>query len=516
MADLKKIKLPSGAVVDITDSRIPALSGNGGKVLTVNSSGDAMEWSNAASGNSEFVVNFVLRYEENEGALPSFYIVSCDKTIQQMIEAKNQGYNIAANATVQDFYEDEGLGIVMYFTHTEILTYMNIYGISFDGKVWGIFAQYRFSLTGAQSEDSDNWEVSIFYDINNVSGGGNVNGSQLFIEQNQINRIYLNNNIQEPDNDKFVYLNAATAVRVNGNTYNVDDAGTVDIGTISGGSGGTGATTPQELGIGYGTCTTAAATVAKVVNMSGYQQKNGGLIAVYFTYNVPANATLNVNGTGACRIRLNNNQITAGQINAGQTALFAFYINASGQKYYQLLAVNVDINALASSIATLQTTTGNHTTAISNAEGKISSLQTLQITANGDTSTLNNYAANLGTVTNFEITGYDVMTASTSPTVTFGVKHGYRILRYSNATAITLILNTTNNADNYVLICNENTRDLVVTLRPPQYNGAAVANYVVPSTTITIPAGKCMELSYIANANFGAVTVGNELIPTFA
>jgi len=51
----------------------------------------------------------------------------------------------------------------------------------------------------------------------------------------------------------------------------------------------------QSLGNGYGTCTTAEATVAKAASLSGYNLIVNGFVAVKFTYAVPANATLNIN-----------------------------------------------------------------------------------------------------------------------------------------------------------------------------------------------------------------------------
>ncbi|MBO5752466.1 MAG: hypothetical protein J6S69_02080, partial [Proteobacteria bacterium] len=49
----------------------------------------------------------------------------------------------------------------------------------------------------------------------------------------------------------------------------------------------------------YGTCSTSAATAAKVVSLSGFTLATGARIAVKFTYsNTASNPTLNVNGTG--------------------------------------------------------------------------------------------------------------------------------------------------------------------------------------------------------------------------
>lgn len=62
----------------------------------------------------------------------------------------------------------------------------------------------------------------------------------------------------------------------------------------------------------YGTCSTAAGTVAKAVTLSGFSLYTGAMVSVYFTYaNTAASPTLNVNGTGAKSIRVNNAAITS-------------------------------------------------------------------------------------------------------------------------------------------------------------------------------------------------------------
>lgn len=54
----------------------------------------------------------------------------------------------------------------------------------------------------------------------------------------------------------------------------------------------------------YGTCSTAAATVAKVVSCAGFTLETGATVAVKFTYTSTASSpTLNVNSTGAIAIK---------------------------------------------------------------------------------------------------------------------------------------------------------------------------------------------------------------------
>lgn len=105
-----------------------------------------------------------------------------------------------------------------------------------------------------------------------------------------------------------------------------------------------------SLGQGYGTCATAAATAAKVVTLSNYSLSLGGIVAVKFTYAVPANATMNINSKGAKNIYFGGAAITANVIKAGDIATFMY----DGTQY-QLLSVD----RWHDDIASLQTTMSN-------------------------------------------------------------------------------------------------------------------------------------------------------------
>lgn len=111
--------------------------------------------------------------------------------------------------------------------------------------------------------------------------------------------------------------------------------------------------TNQSLGHGYATCTTAEATTAKVATLSGYTKTLYGIVAVKFTYAVPANATLNINNRGANAIYYRGSAITAGVIKAGNTATFMY-----DGSYYQLLTIDKltasDVGAVSRSGDTLE------------------------------------------------------------------------------------------------------------------------------------------------------------------
>lgn len=82
--------------------------------------------------------------------------------------------------------------------------------------------------------------------------------------------------------------------------------------------------TPQSLGSGYGTCSTAASTTAKVVTLSSYSLVVNGIVAVKFTNAVPASATLNINNRGAKAILYRGSAITDGIIAAGDIGVFIY------------------------------------------------------------------------------------------------------------------------------------------------------------------------------------------------
>lgn len=92
--------------------------------------------------------------------------------------------------------------------------------------------------------------------------------------------------------------------------------------------------TNAALGQGYGTCTTAAATAAKVVTLSSYALTSNGIVAVKFDNDVPANATMNINSKGAKAIYDGDAPIADGVIRAGDVATFIY------NTYYRLIAIN--------------------------------------------------------------------------------------------------------------------------------------------------------------------------------
>ena len=81
---------------------------------------------------------------------------------------------------------------------------------------------------------------------------------------------------------------------------------------------------PQELGFGYGTCTSAASTVAKRGTLANYILTDGGIVVIAFTNDVHAGDTLNINSQGAKALYYQGAAIASGVINGGDTVTFAY------------------------------------------------------------------------------------------------------------------------------------------------------------------------------------------------
>ncbi len=134
--------------------------------------------------------------------------------------------------------------------------------------------------------------------------------------------------------------------------------------------------TNVKLGHGYATCSTAAATTAKTATLSSYTLTTGGIVAVKFTYAVPASATLNINSKGAKSIYFRGAAITGDVIKAGDVATFIY------SSQYHLISIDRwqnDITTLQTDLDTLESTVSgkansSHTHAISDVTNLQSSL----------------------------------------------------------------------------------------------------------------------------------------------
>jgi hypothetical protein len=105
-----------------------------------------------------------------------------------------------------------------------------------------------------------------------------------------------------------------------------------------------------SLGQGYGTQSNSSAATAITSSISSYALSSGGIVTIKFTYDVPANATLNINSKGAKAIYNQGAAIAAGVITAGDTATFIY------STYYHLIAVDSwqDKQDVISDLATIR------------------------------------------------------------------------------------------------------------------------------------------------------------------
>ena len=106
-------------------------------------------------------------------------------------------------------------------------------------------------------------------------------------------------------------------------------------------------------GFGYATQNNSSTSSSITATLSNYQQTEGGIVCVKFTYDVPANSTLNINNAGARSIKHKGSNITAGIIKAGDLVTFVFYNNE-----YQILAIDssytkAEIDSMIGNIETL-------------------------------------------------------------------------------------------------------------------------------------------------------------------
>lgn len=96
-----------------------------------------------------------------------------------------------------------------------------------------------------------------------------------------------------------------------------------------------GSSSPEGLGFGYGTCSTAYITSEKAVTLSGFVLTKNGIVSITFSNAVASNATLNVNSTGAKAIHHKGAALLNNIILAGDTVTFIY-----DGTYFNLIAID--------------------------------------------------------------------------------------------------------------------------------------------------------------------------------
>lgn len=121
----------------------------------------------------------------------------------------------------------------------------------------------------------------------------------------------------------------------------------------------------EENVVHYTTCSTAAATAAKVVTLDNFVLTTGAKLYIRFTVtNTAASPTLNVNSTGAKPIQYRNAAISAGYLAANRTYCFIY----NGSSYELVGDINIDTNTKVTQ--TVTTTNNEYPILLSNDANK--------------------------------------------------------------------------------------------------------------------------------------------------
>ena len=168
-------------------------------------------------------------------------------------------------------------------------------------------------------------------------------------------------------------FNGTANITIDTTRVNLEDAGMS--GELPIAHGGTGRTDGKAVGLvtartidgvsfdgtanvsHFGTCSTAAATAAKVVSCSGFTLTTGARIIVQFTVtNSAVSPTLNVNNTGAKAITYRNAAISAGYLAANRVYEFVY----DGTNYELIGDINTDTNTDTKVTQTVTTTNAEY------------------------------------------------------------------------------------------------------------------------------------------------------------
>ena len=239
--------------------------------------------------------------------------------------------------------------------------------------------------------------------------GGTVNVPQITVDAKGRSTTIVNRAIKLPAAPTTVTGNAGTATKLQtartiaisggatGTSTSFDGSANITIpvtaldvskataGTLSTARGGTGRTDGKAVALAtartidgisfdgsanrirYGSCSTAAATVEKIVSLTGFTLATGAEVTVRFTVtNTAASPTLNVNNTGAKPIVYRNAAISAGYLAANRIYKFVY----DGSQYELIGDINTDTNNKVTMTVTttdteypiLTTYAGNRTT----------------------------------------------------------------------------------------------------------------------------------------------------------
>ena len=251
----------------------------------------------------------------------------------------------------------------------------------------------------------------------------------------------------------------------------------------------------------FGTCSTAAATAAKVVSCTGFTLATGAIITVKFSAtNTAANPTLNVNSTGAKAIMYRGSAISAGYLAANRVYTFVY----DGTDYELIGDINTDTNTTYSTgTATTAGLTKLYTGTGTNTNGTM--------TQNAITTALTGKANSSHTHTSANITDFEEAVGELLPTIPTKLPNPYTLTftgavstTYDGSAARTVNIPTSGSTDADLIIrlnggTTEGTNQFTfngsaaktVNITPAAIGAAALSHgtHVTYSTTAPLAAG---------------------------
>lgn len=165
-------------------------------------------------------------------------------------------------------------------------------------------------------------------------------------------------------------------------------------------------TSITQLKATYATCSTAAGTAAKIATCASFSLRVGALVSVKFTYaNNIANPTLNVNGTGAKAIRLNNVALPKDcWWKAGDLVTFVYdgtyWCLVDGATLSQLTSTREEVSSLKQTSSEISASVSTLSTDMGTAKTNISALQATYAVCSTAAAT----AAKVASLSNFKLT----------------------------------------------------------------------------------------------------------------
>lgn len=288
-------------------------------------------------------------YSNTSGAAINLYEVAKSGTVDVVVTATDsRGYTVSSTKqiTVIPYTKPKVSSISLRRTNDieaemQLVFNGSISPITVDGtqKNSLLYVQYRYKLTSATSYGSYTTITSSVTQSGTSFSYSNLELCSLDANSSYDFHVYIRDQLNAMSALSLYFtvpqgtpLVALRKKKVGINTPTPDSAiHVVGDGHFEGDVRIEGTLTPDNIDYDFekpyfGTCATAAATVAKVVTCSGFTLKTGSRIAVQFTYtNSASQPTMNVNSTGAKYIcSINGTSVNTGIWRANEVIDFVY------------------------------------------------------------------------------------------------------------------------------------------------------------------------------------------------